>query len=476
MVQRQLVAGVDSSTQSCKVVVCDAETGAVVREGRAAHPDGTEVSARSWWSAYREATAGGLLDGVGALAVAGQQHGMITLDEQGELVRDALLWNDVRSAADAADLVEELGGAQAWVDAMDVVPVASFTVSKLRWLARHEPDHLERTARVVLPHDWLTGRILQDGNGFQEWTTDRGDASGTGYWSAVTGDYVPDMIRRAAGRAIEVPRVLGPAEAAGRTVDGLVVAPGTGDNMGAALGLCLRPGDVVVSLGTSGTVFAEHDTAVGDRSGEIAGFASALGGHLPLMCTLNAARVLTAGAAVLGCDLSRFDQLARSAEPGAGGLSLLPYLDGERTPNLPDATGTIGGLTRANATPENLARAHVEGMLCNLAAGVDSLRRQGIRVDRVLLIGGAAASRAVQDAAPMIFGVPVAVPAPGEYVARGAARQAAWVLSGAETPPEWPVTMGEIEPVPEGDDGARLRARYADLFGAVHGPEPSRAD
>ncbi|TWP33355.1 FGGY family carbohydrate kinase [Leekyejoonella antrihumi] len=468
MVQRQLVAGVDSSTQSCKVVVCDARTGEIVRVGRAAHPDGTEVSARHWWDAFAEATAGRLLDGVSAIAVAGQQHGMVTLDENDGLVRDALLWNDVRSASDAADLVQELGGDQAWVDAVDVVPVASFTVSKLRWLARHEPENLARTARVVLPHDWLTGRILRTGDGFTGWTTDRGDASGTGYWSAVTGDYVPDLVRRAAGTDLAVPRVLAPAEAAGRTSDGLLVAAGTGDNMGAALGLCLQPGDVVVSLGTSGTVFAEHDSPVGDRSGEIAGFASATGGHLPLMCTLNAARVLSAGAAMIGCDLAQFDQLALEAEVGAGGLSLLPYLDGERTPNLPDSTGTLGGLTRLNATPQNLARAHVEGMLCNLAAGVDSLRRQGIRADRVLLIGGAAASRAVQEVAPVVFGVPVVVPVPGEYVARGAARQAAWALSGREEPPPWTTTLGAAHDVPAGNAGQELRHRYSTLLDRLY--------
>lgn len=469
MAPTQLVAGVDSSTQSCKIVVCDATSGVVVREGRAAHPDGTEVSADAWWDAFVQASQDGLLDDVAAIAVAGQQHGLVTLDEHDALVRDALLWNDNRSAPDARDLVEELGGPQAWVDAVDTVPVASFTVSKLRWLAAHEPEHLRRVARVVLPHDWLTGRILQEYGGFQEWTTDRGDASGTGYWSTVTGDYRTDLIEYAAGRAVEVPRVLDPAEVAGRTRSGMLVAAGTGDNMGAALGLGIRSGDAVVSLGTSGTVFAEHTGAIGDRSGEIAGFASATGGHLPLMCTLNAARVLTAGAAMLDVDLARFDSLALSASPGSEGLTLLPYLDGERTPNLPEATGTLGGLTRANTAPENIARAHVEGMLCNLAAGVDSLRQHGISVERVLLIGGAAASRAVQEVAPMIFGVPVVLPEQAEYVARGAARQAAWVLTGGERPPEWEVRQDGIRQVPHGDAGEKVRRRYAELFDAVHG-------
>lgn len=466
---RTLVAGVDSSTQSTKVVVCDAETGEVLRTGRSPHPDGTEVHPDRWWDAYRAATAGGLLDGVSAIAVGGQQHGLCALDEGGEVVREALLWNDTRSAGAAAELVDELGGPSAWVDAVGLVPVASFTVTKLRWLAEHEPQNATRVHDVVLPHDWLTGQILKQGNGFREWTTDRGDASGTGYWSAVTESYRPDLIERAFGRVVGTPRVAGPSEVVGETDTGMVVAAGTGDNMAAALGLGLAPGDVVVSLGTSGAVFAEHDRPVLDDGGDVASFASASGAHLPLMCTLNAARVLASAAQVLDTDHTGLDALALAAAPGAGGLTLLPYLDGERTPNLPDATGTLSGLTRANATPENFARAAVEGMLCNLVSGVGSLTRLGIPARRVLLIGGASASSAVRAVAPMLFGVPVVVPSPGEYVAVGAARQAAWALLGGEAPPTWPVrTETEVES-PLGQEGSQITSRYAALLRTVHG-------
>ncbi|MGO4596780.1 xylulokinase [Terrabacter sp. 2RAF25] len=466
-----LVAGVDSSTQSTKIVVCDAETGTVVRMARAPHPDGTEVHPDRWWEAFEQASGGGILDGVAAVAVGGQQHGMVTLDESDTVVRDALLWNDTRSAQAAGDLTDELGGPSAWVDAVGLVLVPSFTVTKLRWLAEHEPENAARVARVVLPHDWLTGRILQQGNGFDQWTTDRGDASGTGYWSAATGDYRPDLLERAFGRALAVPHVLEPAQAAGRTSDGMLVAAGTGDNMGAALGLTLHPGDVVVSLGTSGTVFTPHRSAIRDETGAVAGFADATGHHLPLMCTLNAARVLTAAASMLGVDLAELDRLALQASPGAGGLSLLPYLDGERTPDLPDATGTISGLTRANSTPENLARAAVEGMLCNLVAGVDALREHDVSVDRVLLIGGAAASRAVREIAPGLFRAPVVVPAPAEYVGVGAARQAAWALAGEADPPTWSLEIDSEYAVSPGDPEAHAAvvARYQDLLARTHG-------
>ncbi len=464
---RTLVAGVDSSTQSTKVVVCDAESGEVVRTAKAPHPDRTEVHPDRWWEAYRAASGEGILDGVSAIAVGGQQHGMVTLDEQDSVVREALLWNDTRSAGAAADLTRELGGPGPWVDAVGSVLVGSFTVTKLRWLAQHEPDNAARVARVVLPHDWMTGRILQDGNGFERWTTDRGDASGTGYWSAATGTYRPDLLELAFGRVIEVPEVLAPSAAAGHTGDGMLVAAGTGDNMGAALGLALAPGDVVVSLGTSGTVFTPHDQAIRDETGAIAGFADATGRHLPLMCTLNAARVLTAAASMLGVDLATLDQLALQADSGAAGLTLLPYLDGERTPDLPGATGTLSGLTRSNATPGNLARAAVEGMLCNLVAGVDALRDKGVRVDRVLLIGGAAASRAVREIAPGLFRAPVVVPRPAEYVGVGAARQAAWALSGAPEPPAWDLGVDSTYDVPPGDTSDVL-GRYAALVAQMH--------
>lgn len=467
MSERTLVAGVDSSTQSTKIVVCDAHTGEVVRASRAPHPDGTEVHPDRWWEAYTLASADGILDGVASIAVGGQQHGMVTLDDGDEVVRDALLWNDTRSAPAAADLVAELGGVGAWVDAVGSVPVASFTVTKLRWLAEHEPDNTARVARVVLPHDWLTGRILKQGMGFERWSTDRGDASGTGYWSAASGEYRLDLIERALGRVVEVPEVIAPAAAAGRTSSGLIVAAGTGDNMGAALGLTLTPGDVVVSLGTSGTVFTPTDQPIRDETGAIAGFADATGRHLPLMCTLNAARVMSATATMMGVDLPTLDRLALEAESGAGGLALLPYLDGERTPDLPLATGTLSGLTRANATPANLARAAVEGMLCNLAAGVDGLRAHGVRVDRVLLIGGAAASRAVREIAPGLFRAPVVVPTPAEYVGIGAARQAAWALSGESEPPSWELVVDSEYAVPAGDT-SEVIGRYAALLATMH--------
>jgi xylulokinase len=457
-----LVAGVDSSTQSCKVVVRDAETGRLLRRGRAPHPEGTEVDPEHWWRALQGAvSAAGGLDDVAAISVAGQQHGMVCLDERGRVVRDALLWNDTRSAAAAAELVAERGAA-AWATGVGTVPVASLTVTKLRWLAKHEPENAAQTAAVCLPHDWLTWR-LRGAAHLRELATDRSDASGTGYFDARSGEYRRDLLGSALGRNdVVLPRVIAPREPSG-VVGGVVFGPGAGDNAAAMLGVHAGD-DTVVSLGTSGVVTTRHDRQPADPTGIIAGFADATGAFLPLVCTLNAARVLDMAARLLGVDLAVLSDLALSARPGADGVVLVPYLEGERTPNLPSATGALHGLTLRNATPANIARAAVEGMLCGLAAGLDALTAHGIAVSTVRLIGGAAASPAVRRIAPTVFGVPVLVPPAGEYVADGAARQAAWVLGGRADLPDWSATLGTPlrydAPATPG-----LRDRYAEAAG-----------
>ncbi|MCK3769639.1 xylulokinase [Microbacterium aerolatum] len=420
------VLGVDSSTQSCKVVVVDAATGAVVRTGRASHPDGTSVDPEAWWQALNSAIAeAGGLDDISAWSIGGQQHGLVALDADGRVIRDALLWNDTRSADAAAELLAEFGAEQL-AARTGLVPVASFTITKLRWLRDNEPENAARVAAVALPHDWLTWRLRGFGPEnpvLEELVTDRSDASGTGYWNPVSGEYDRDLLIAALGHDAVLPRVLGPDEHV-LDGDGRRVGGGAGDNAGAALGLGAAPGDVVVSIGTSGTVFAVSSRAVTDPSGTVAGFADASGNFLPLVATLNAARVLAVTASLLDVSLDELSALALQAEPGAGGLTLLPYFEGERTPNLPDATAELTGMTLSSTTRPNLARAAVEGMLRGLGAGLDALRSLGIPLERALLIGGGAQSEAVQRIAPDVLGIPVEVPEPAEYVALGAARQA----------------------------------------------------
>lgn len=431
-----LVAGVDSSTQSCKVAICDAETGTVVRSGNAPHPGGTAVDPEQWWRALRSAiTAAGGIDDVAAMSVAGQQHGMVCLDSSGGVIRDALLWNDTRSASSADDLTREFGGAQAWASEVGMVPVAAFTAAKLRWLADREPDNADRTAAVCLPHDWLTWR-LSGSTDIATLTTDRSDASGTGYFSARNDRYRPDILALAMrGRTPLTPRVVAPGAVAATGPAGLTLGAGAGDNAAAALGLGARTGDLIVSLGTSGVVSAVTDRAPRDPDGLVAGFADATGRQLPLVCTLNGAPVLTAVADILGVDTTGFDRLALSAAPGADGLTLLPYLAGERSPNLPDATGSLLGMTAAGFTRANLARAAVEGLLASLVYCRERIEAQGVGIDRVLLIGGGARSAAVAAVAPTLFGGSVTLPTSAEYVALGAARQAAWAVTGEL--PDW---------------------------------------
>jgi xylulokinase len=268
--------------------------------------------------------------------------------------------------------------------------------------------------------------------------TDRGDASGTGYFSTAAGTWRPDLAEAAIGHPLGLPRVAEPGEVVGQTEWGATVSAGTGDNMGAAFGLGLGPGDVAVSIGTSGTAFAVSQVPAADPSGAVAGFADATGRFLPLVCTINAGLVLSATASLLGTDLDGLSALALAAEPGAGGITLLPYLDGERTPDRPAATGVLRGLTTRNATRQNLARAAVEALLASLADAADRLAAEGQAPRRVLLIGGGARSAAVRQLAPGIFFSPVLVPEPEEYVALGAARQAAWALARTSEPPPWP--------------------------------------
>ncbi|MCK0174306.1 MULTISPECIES: xylulokinase [Mycobacteriaceae] len=448
-----LVAGIDSSTQSCKVMVCDADTGDVVRSATAPHPDGTEIAPQQWWAALQAAvTAAGGLDDVAAISVGAQQHGMVCLDERGSVVRDALLWNDTRSGPAAADLVDELGGPEAWADRIGVVPVASITAAKLRWLADAEPRHADATAAVCLPHDWLTWQ-LSGSTDIGDLRTDRSDASGTGYFSAETGQYDPELLELAMrGRRPALPTVLGPRDDAGRTSSGAVLGPGAGDNAAAALGLGAGPGDCVVSLGTSGVVSAVGTTAPHDPEGLVAGFADATGRQLPLVCTLNGAPVLAATAGMLRVDFDELDRLALTAPVGAGGLTLVPYFDGERSPNLPAAAGALHGLTTRNFTQANVARAAVEGLLASMAFCIDKIAAQGIAVERIILVGGGARSEAVRRIAPAVWGRPVHVPTPAEYVALGAARQAAWVLSGQDSAPAWSYGLTasyEADPTPE---------------------------
>lgn len=422
---RVLVAGVDSSTQSCKYIVVDAETGGLVSSTALPHPDGTSLHPQRWWDALEGvgATSAG---NIAAISITAQQHTTIFLDQAGESVRDALLWNDLRAAPQASELRQELG-AQQWVREVGSLPSAAHPVAKLRWLAENEPSNASRVHQVMVPHDWLTWRLLDRA---VPPTTDRSDASGTGYWSPSTEDYRNHLIELSFGRLVETPRVLQPSERAGITSSGVVVGAGCGDNAASLLGLGAAVGEAVVSVGTSLTVSTTTRQLVEDPTGHVSAMADAAGAHLPIVATLNGARTLSSVARLLQVSIDELDHLALRASPDADGLTFIPYLDGERTPFLPDAHGAILGLTRTSMRPENLARAAVLGLACAISSAIADLARARVPTRSIVMIGGGARSSALRQAVADLTGRTVLWPERSEYAALGAARQAAWALTG----------------------------------------------
>jgi xylulokinase len=467
----RLVAGVDSSTQSTKIELRELESGALHGQASAPHPavssPRSEQDPSAWLAAFRQAWAELGSPQVEAISVGGQQHGMVTLDVERQVIRPAKLWNDTESAADADWLVGQFpDGATEWARRVGSVTVAAFTITKLSWLHRQEPQSWSRLAHVLLPHDWMTMQL--SGN----FTTDRGDASGTGYWSPSTGTYAWEALRlvdAAINWESVVPRVLAPLESAGRW-NGAVVAAGTGDNMAAALGLGLRPGDFVVSLGTSGTVYGVSEAPSCDPSGAIAGFADATGRFLPLACTLNATKVTETVRRLLGVDYAELDRLALGAAPGSGGLTLLPYLDGERTPNRPGASGVLDGL-RSDVTREQFARAGFEAVACSMLDAYEALvRAAGEHAGRMFLVGGGSRSQAYRRIVADLFGRQLIVPHDDQVVAAGAAVQAAAALT--QTDPmviaeRWGLGKGEV--VDPDEATTFTKQRYAGLRDATLG-------
>jgi xylulokinase len=464
MTARSLVAGVDCSTQATKVVIVDADTGAVVGRGQASHEvtgqnGARETDPRVWWTALRTAlqaafAASGSAGDVSAVSVGGQQHGLVVLDEHGAPLRDAMLWNDTRAADDAVRLTERLGP-ESWANLTGLRPVASFTVAKWAWLRRVEPRIASAAAAIRLPHDYLTERLTGRA------TTDRGDASGTGWWSPRTGGYVEEVLDLAEVGLDPrlLPSVAGPAERVGEVGEavadelglepGTIVGPGTGDNMAAALGLGLSTGRPVMSLGTSGTVFAVSDRPAADPSGIVAGFADANGQFLPLAATLNCTLAVDRVA-----DWLRLD---RDDVAPAGSVVALPYLDGERTPDLPGASGTLTGLRHATS-PQQILMAAYEGAVVSLLEALEAIgvAAGGLDPDApLILVGGGARGTTWREVVGRLSGRPLVIPDLDEAVAVGAAVQAAAVWR-SETPLEvarrWRTDAGmiiDVQPIDE---------------------------
>ena len=471
-----LVAGVDSSTQACTVVLRDADDGTIVGSAEAPHPLAappcSEQAPSAWWDAFTLAAERLDLEDVASIAVDGQGHGLVALDSSAVVIRPAKLWNDTTSSAEARELVARLG-AEAWARRTGIVPVAAITISKLLWLRRHEPDAFARLATVLLPPDYLGYRLTG------RFVTDRSEGAGTGYLDAATSTWdleLLGLVDDAVDWSSMLPQVHGPSQAAGAVTSeasrasglrtGTLVGPGANDQPVAALALGITGNDVLLSLGTSGTISARSRVPVSDPSGTVTGVADAAGAYRPIVCTLNATRVTDAFARLLGVDFDALASLALAGPSRPDRPVLVPFLEGERTPDRPRATGTLAGL-HADMTREQLARAAHEGVLCSLLEGLDRLRALGVRADgRLVLTGGGSASPAYRQLLADLSGRPVHVADLGETSASGVAVQAAAVLHGLEVDEiveAWAPPLREVA-APRQDQGVdEVRARYRHL-------------
>ncbi|MDA3038937.1 MAG: xylulokinase [Actinomycetota bacterium] len=473
-----LVAGIDCSTQSTKALIVDAESGDVVATGRAEHSvtgaDGArETDPEQWWEALQIALAQtGRARDVAAISVAAQQHGLVVTDDEGRPLRPAVLWNDVRSAAQAEELIQSLGGAEYAATLIGSVPLAAFTVTSWMWIRDHEPGVAARTRAVRLPHDWLNEKLTGAA------TTDRGDVSATGWWSSVTDTYLEEILQhpRVEIDSSMLPTVLGPGDCAGQVTaqaaaflglrEGIPVAAGTGDNPAAALGLGLTEGETVLSLGTSGTVYTVKSTPTADPSGLVVGLADATGHYLPLACTINCTQAVDRVAELFGVDRNHVDH--------PGDVTVMPFFDGERTPYLPHASATITGL-RHDTTPAQILGAAYEGAVLSLLKAAELVTEDSdLGTSPLLLIGGGAKGRAWQDTVRRLSGRPIIVPSVVELVAIGAAAQAAGLLHrqpAVDVAASWDTRRGERHDAATRDDERIERmndalSRAEPLFGS----------
>jgi xylulokinase len=445
--------GVDCGTQGTKALLID-EEGRPLGRGYARHAliertNGAREQEPAWWVealkvAVKEALAQVPGAKVNALGVSGQQHGLVVLDEAKTVIRPAKLWNDTETAPQNAMLVHELGGAAGCIEKIGIVPLTGYTASKLLWLKENEPENFAKVRHVLLPHDylnfWLTGELRAE----------YGDASGTAFFDVRSRSWSKDVLKTIDGGTGQLwdalPPLLGPDEIVGRLRPevakelGLpadcVVSSGGGDNMMGAIGTGnVKEGVVTMSLGTSSTVYSLCEQPVMDPTGSVASFCSSSGGWLPLVCTMNATNVVTQTLTLVGKTVGDLDGALAATQPGAGGFLFLPFLNGERTPDLPQARGSLVGLSANNYTAENLIRAAVEGVSFGVLNGLE-LILAGRKPEVIFLIGGGARSKEWRQLLADATGVPIQVPVEEEAGCLGAAMQAMYAFHQLSSAPE----------------------------------------
>lgn len=445
--------GIDCGTQGTKALWMTSD-GTVKGRGYAKHAiiersSGAREQDPQWWVdalrlSVREAVGDTGSVAVQALSVSGQQHGLVVLDEDMQVIRPAKLWNDTETAPQNASLIARLGGKTAFLKRFGILPLTGYTVSKLLWLKESEPEHFKRVRHILLPHEylnfWLTGRLCAES----------GDASGTAFFDSRTRTWIREILDEIDGGTGQLfaalPPLLKPEETVGTVLPeraaelgiapGCLVASGGGDNMMGAIGTGnVREGVVTLSLGTSSTVYSYRDAPSHDQTGDVAPFCSSSGGWLPLVCTMNATNVVTQTLQVLGKSVGDIEGALAATEPGAGGLIFLPFLNGERTPDLPGAKGSIVGLAATNWTPDNLIRAIIEGVTFGILNGLQLIMECG-RAKTILIIGGGSRSTAWRQLVADATGATIQVPAEEEAGCLGAVIQAMYAFSQTNGKPD----------------------------------------
>ncbi len=472
--------GIDCGTQGTKALLLDAE-GKPLGRGYAKHAlieraNGAREQEPQWWvDALRASVVEAVGDQGGkilALSVSGQQHGLVVLDEDKEVIRPAKLWNDTETAPENEELIRMLGGPQRTMERFGILPLTGYTVSKLLWLKEKEPANFARIHHILLPHEflnfWLTGEL------FAEY----GDASGTAFFDIHTRTWIGEVLQAIDGGsgqlAAALPPLLAPEQIAGTVraeaaqalgiPSTCIVASGGGDNMMGAIGTGnVREGVVTLSLGTSSTVYSFLEKPLAATSGSVAPFCSSSGGWLPLVCTMNATNVVTQTLTLLGLDVGDIEYLLASTSPGAGGMVFLPFLNGERTPDLPDARGSLFGLSANNFFSANLVRSAIEGVTFGILNGLQLILR-GNPAEKILVIGGGARSAEWRQMIADITGAEIQVPAEEEAGCLGAVIQAMYAyghrIGKPRTFAELTESMVRMDASKKAEARPELRAGY----------------
>ena len=445
MAMRKLLIGIDSGTQSTKALVVDANSGKVLGSGSAKYdllpglpPGAKEQHPETWRKATAAAIKAALKQAkakageVKAIGVSGQQHGFVPLDKTGNVIRPAKLWCDTSTSPECEEITAKLGGVKKTISAVGNAILPGFTAPKILWLKKHEPKNFARLATVLLPHDylnfWLTGERVME----------YGDASGTALLDVRNRKWSADALKAIdADLAAKLPPLISSDQPAGKLsaktakqlgLDaGVLVSAGSGDNMMGAIGTGnTRPGIVTASFGTSGTIYACAAKPIVDPEGEIAAFCDSANRWLPLLCTMNVTVATEMVRKDFGLDHAAFEKLAAKAPAGCDGLSLLPYLEGERTPNVPDGTGVYLGVNTRTFTAHHFARAAMEGVTLGMNYGLRRLAELGVKAKQIRVTGGGANSKFWRQIMADVFNAEVVTLAVGEGAAYGAALQALW--------------------------------------------------